>query len=112
MSAREVILAVTFLAAGGAVAWAYCGLVWFGVRCHPSVRGGSAGGGHSKFFALMLIRVALIAAGFYGAVQCGSWAIITYIVGFYVVRTVIIARAPQGEPGAVAPKDDASERDS
>jgi len=88
MSGRDIVLIIVFAVVGGAIAWVYCVLVRYSVE---DTREGEIR--MSRFLALMLVRIALVVAGFVLAAFFGGWAIVGNIAGFFVVRTMAVGRA-------------------
>ena len=94
MDARTIVVAVACAAAGGFVCWAYCLLVRRSLSYLAKGRTQVA-----KFLGLLLVRLALVGGGFFGALYFGMWPLIGYLVGFFVVRTIVLTRA-RVEPAA------------
>ena len=88
MDARTIVVAVACAAAGGFVCWAYCQLVRLSLPYLSKGRTQVA-----KFVGLLLVRFALVGGGFFGALCFGTWPLIGYLVGFFVVRTIVLTRA-------------------
>lgn len=88
MDARTIAVAVACAAAGGFVCWAYCLLVRRSLSYLSKGRTQVA-----KFVGLLLVRFALVGGGFFGALYFGMWPSIGYLVGFFVVRTIVLSRA-------------------
>jgi len=87
MNEKTILLMLVFIVVGGLVGRLYCELV------RRSVAGiASEGAGMGYFLALMLVRVVLIAAAFIAAAWLGVWPLIGNIVGFFVVRTLVVVR--------------------
>lgn len=89
MDARTVMLTIAFALAGGIVGWVYCLLVRYSVAAHLGPEKSRLG----KFIGLMVVRVAIIGAGFFGALHFGTWPVIGYTAGFFIARTVVLSRA-------------------
>ena len=88
MSARDIAAIIACAVAGGFVCWAYCRLV----RCSlPYLAKGKTQ--VAKFLGLLLVRLALVAGGFFGALHFGIWPSVGYLVGFFVARTILLSRA-------------------
>ena len=88
MSAMDVMWAILFAVLGGLIGWAYCRLVRYSVE-----KLGDESSKMSGFVVLMLLRIALVAGGFLLALQFGGWALVGNIVGFFLVRTLMVTRS-------------------
>ena len=88
MSGMDILLAIGFAVLGAFVGWTYCRLVRYSVE-----RLGDGPNTMTPFVALMLVRIALVIGGFILAVQFGGWALVGNIVGFFVMRTVMVGRS-------------------
>ncbi|GEM_PF-3047957 len=90
-----ILIALVAAGLGAAVGWAYLALLR---RSLPALLQGRAGWG--RFGALLLVRMALFAAGLLAAVQAGWAGLVGYTLGFLIVRTVLVhvARAEAAQP--------------
>lgn len=100
MDARSALLTIGFALLGAVVAWTYCALVRYSVRL--------LGRGRSRlprFLALVVVRIALVAGGFYGASCLGIWPVAGYTAGFFIARTVVLSRAHADTVAATRPDE-------
>jgi len=88
MNEKTILLTLVFIVVGGIVGRLYCELVR---RSVAGIASDTAGMGY--FLALMLVRVILITAVFIVAAYLGIWPLLGNIVGFFVVRTLVVVRA-------------------
>ena len=88
MTARDIILTVAFVLVGGVIGWVYCLLVRRTVAdiTRDKVR-------MTKFLSMMVVRVVMVVAGFAMSAYFGIWPVLGNIVGFVVVRSVIVGRS-------------------
>lgn len=88
MNQQTILLTLVFIVVGGTVARVYCELV------RRSVAGITTEGTRMiHFLALMIVRVVLVAATFIAAAYLGVWPLIGNIVGFFIVRSVMVSRS-------------------
>ena len=99
MNGMDALLTIGFAVLGGFIGWTYCRLVRYSVE---RLDGGP--NRMSPFVALMLVRIALVVGGLILAAQFGGWALVGNIVGFFVVRTVMVGRSHIKEIAAAESK--------
>lgn len=87
MDTRTVMLMIAFAVAGGLAAWAYCLLLR---RSLADLTGEKGRAG--RFIVFLLLRLAMVAALFYAALQFGTWTLVAHLAGFFVVRYMVLAR--------------------
>ena len=88
MKAVEIMLLIVFAVVGGAIGWAYVVLMQ---RSIVRITGGGLTAW--KFVALALLRVALFGGGIVAAMYAGGWCIVTYALGFVLVRSYHLGTA-------------------
>jgi hypothetical protein len=92
LTARQAVLTAGCTALGAGVCWVYVGLLRRAMERMTERRAR-----RRAFIGAAVLRVGLLAAGGLAAAWAGLWPLLGYLAGFFVLRTIVLARA--GTPG-------------
>ncbi len=79
---------LVFALAGALAGWIYFRLMWHSVLCMTERKAGMR-----RFVAFALLRILIFGGGLFAAFLTGGWCVLTYVLGFIVVRTVAVGKA-------------------
>ena len=86
MDPLRITLLIAFAALGAGVGWAFC-LILRRTIVYLLPERRSPG----RYAAWAILRVAMVAGGFVAAAWLDTWCAVTYSVGFFLARTMVLA---------------------